>query len=76
MGLVGIMEPQCTSVLDPATFEMYRQETRPVQFMMALRPKFEHASNRSLLPSVEVALSKLLPEEQIRSSCLRKDPSD
>ena len=77
---LSFMEPQFTSAANSATFETYRQETRLVKFLMALRPEYEHV--RSMLlhpsppPSVDMALSELLSGEQTQSSLSTKRTTD
>ena len=39
---LALMEPTFKTTDDAYTFEVYRQQTRLVQFLMALRPDFEH----------------------------------
>ena len=62
------MEPTFKTTDDAHTFEVYRQQTHLVQFLMALRPDFEHVRGQLLhpspLPFVDTALSELLAEEQ------------
>lgn len=60
-----LMEPIWT--VDLELWQKYREETRLVQFLMALRDEFESVRasvlHRSPLPTVEVALSELIIEE-------------
>ena len=76
---LALMEPRFVNTADSATFDTYRQETRLVQFLMARRSDFEHVRglllHRSLLPSVDVALSELLVEEQTQTSLSKKKQS-
>eukprot|EP00268_Persea_americana_P021149 TRINITY_DN21147_c0_g1_i10.p1 TRINITY_DN21147_c0_g1~~TRINITY_DN21147_c0_g1_i10.p1 ORF type:complete len:158 (+),score=24.20 TRINITY_DN21147_c0_g1_i10:183-656(+) len=70
------MEPTFATTDDAHTFEVYRQQTCLVQFLMALRPDFEHVRglllHRSPLPFVDMALSELLAEEQTQFSLTKK----
>ncbi|XP_026425328.1 uncharacterized protein LOC113321639 [Papaver somniferum] len=62
---LALMEPIWT--VDLELWQKYREETRLVQFLMALRDEFESVRasilHRSPLPTVEVALSELITEE-------------
>ena len=77
---LALMEPQFKSVDDTATFHTYREETWLDQFLMALRSNFDHVRglllHRSPLPAVDMALSKLLADEQTQSSLTRKKHVD
>lgn len=70
------MEPTFATTDDAHNFEVHRQQTRLVQFLMALRPDFEHVCglllHRSPLPFVDTALSELLAEEQTQFSLTKK----
>ena len=45
---LALMEPTFKTTDDAHTFEVYRQRTRLVQFLMALRPNFEHVRGQLL----------------------------
>lgn len=72
---LSFLERQFTSAADSATFEINHQETRLVQFLTALRPEYELVRSMHLhwspLPSVDITLSELLPEEYTQSSPTR-----
>lgn len=73
---LSLMEPTFKTTGDAHTFEVYRQQTHLVQFLMAIRPDFEHVCgqllHRSPLPCIDTALSELLAEEQTQFSLTRK----
>ena len=73
---LALMEPTFKETDDAHTFEVYTQQTRLVQFLMALHPNFEHVRglllHRSPQPFVYAALSELLAEEQTQLSLSRK----
>lgn len=62
---LALMEPKWT--VDATLYEQYREETRLVQFLMALRDDFEGVRGsmfyRTPLPTVDSALAELIAEE-------------
>lgn len=75
---LALMEPQFTSAGDLAIFEMYRQETMLVKFLMALRPEFEHVYSmllhRSSLLSVDTAFLIYCPRNRQGPLLLQRGP--
>eukprot|EP00268_Persea_americana_P021155 TRINITY_DN21147_c0_g2_i1.p1 TRINITY_DN21147_c0_g2~~TRINITY_DN21147_c0_g2_i1.p1 ORF type:complete len:110 (+),score=15.03 TRINITY_DN21147_c0_g2_i1:1-330(+) len=77
---LALMEPTFKTTDDAHTFEVYRQQTRLVQFLSALRPDFKHVRGQLLhwspLPFVDTTPLELLAEEQTQLSLTRKKHVD
>jgi hypothetical protein len=71
------MEPKWT--VHAGLYEQYREETRLVQFLMALRDDFEGVSSSMFyhtpLPTVDSALAELIAEETRKGTTISPKPS-
>lgn len=67
---LGSTEPQFATTEDATTYDIYRQETTLVQFLMALQSDFDHIQQvlqKIPLPTLDIALYKLLDKEQTQN---------
>ncbi|GAV86741.1 hypothetical protein CFOL_v3_30167 [Cephalotus follicularis] len=78
-GLLAVSEPKWLCQEDQTLFTAYRDKLRLTQFLMAFKDDFEptRASilNRQPLPSLDIALSKLIFEETRRLSITSQQSS-
>lgn len=74
---LALMEPKWT--VDAGLYEQYLEETRLVQFLMALRDDFEGVSSSMFyhtpLPTVDSALAELIAEETRKGTTISPKPS-
>lgn len=72
---LGLTEPQFATTEDATTYDIHRQETTLVQFLTALRSDFDHIQQvlqKTPLPTLDIALYKLLAKEQTKNSRQKK----
>jgi gag-polypeptide of LTR copia-type/Zinc knuckle len=73
---LALMEPKWT--VDAELYEQYREETRLVQFLMALRDDFEGIRSslfyRTPLPTIDSALGELIAEETRKGTTISPKP--